>query len=242
MATWKFELMAFSAIVLGAISYPLSASAAAEDLAMDVTPAEKKIIEKIRPYKSQTFKELGKQALDADGAKSFVYSVERQPAGVGLTEFRSINDLLLYSTSCYGKVVLARSHGSRSFINSSNTMVYTKSQFKILPGWIESQYENIQQNIWLFSYGGEVVESGQKYRVVFDGNNGYLRGHDYLIELDQSLGDNGKSFSGMGKLVEVKNGLIYPQTGEWYGFRTGARLTDIAKSIERVLSMRKCDQ
>jgi hypothetical protein len=214
------------------------ASAANPDLVVDRTDQDK--AELLNPRPSKKLKLDNIQGRDSDGVRArAVFTVPEPPAVSGQNQ-NIVQEALRYY-ACYDSIFgVAEVQDFKSFVNRSETNVFTKVRFKLIDDW-SARPGPKEQTFDLIVEGGEADYKGEVVRVNNPQAN-YVKGRRYVM----IIGGNSpgaadkKVFVGSPYLIKVLNESIYPAPG-WSPFKPGTNLDQAKALVGEALALKGCD-
>jgi len=215
-----------------------SASAANPDLVIDRTDQDK--AELLHPSSSKKLKLDNVQDRDSDGIRTrSVFTVPEPPAVSGQNP--DIVQEALRSYACYDSVFgVAEVQDFKSFVNRSETNIFTKVRFRLIDDW-SARPGPKEQTFDLIVEGGEAEYKGEVVRI----NNpqaSYVKGRRYVMIIggNRSGAADKKVFVGSPYLIKVLNDSIYPAPG-WSPFKPGTSLDQARGLVGKALALKGCD-
>jgi hypothetical protein len=103
---------------------------------------------------------------DADGARGYTISSECQCVATPKGPFQNVADAEFHSGYCRdAAIVIAREVGAQSILSSKKDMIFTLTQFQVIDTLKSAPDADIDQQIAVMRFGGEVTDGGEVLRV-----------------------------------------------------------------------------
>lgn len=191
---------------------------------------------------------------DADGARGYTISSECQCVATPKGPFQNVADAEFHSGYCRdAAIVIAREVGAQSILSSKKDMIFTLTQFQVIHTLKSAPDADIDQQIAVMRFGGEVTDGGEVLRVKYAGQIPFESGKTYILELYRDAENPSSYFFGWGT-VPVEDGRIHlprvhvdsPSTGQhslrgaWGPFKSGELVTTIHKRVEEIAAVEPC--
>lgn len=135
---------------------------------------------------------------------------------------------------------VAELQDSKSFVGKHDVGIFTKLRFKMMDSWRVGSSPK-DQIFDVIVPGGEVEYKGEIFRLD-DPLATYVNGRRYLMVIqDDDTGKIGKNnFSGLPRLREVSNGIIYSPFSA-PPFESGMSLDSAKASVQEALEQKGCE-
>ncbi len=198
--------------------------------------------------------DLHSLAKDADGARGYTISEDCECVATPKGPFKTVADAEFHDAYCRdAAIVIAREAGAQSILSSKKDMIFTLTQFQVIDTLKSAQDADIDQQIGVMRFGGEVTDAGEILRVKYTDQIPFESGKTYILELYRDAQNPSTYFFGWGT-IPVEDGRIHlprvkidsPSTGQtsmrgsWGPFESGELVTTIHKRVEEIVAVAPC--
>lgn len=178
-----------------------------------------------------------------DGAKGLsIGTASESPIISGSKAFKDAAEEVLFRTQCSADaMIIAKVVSQAPTLSSGKEMIFTSSQLSILSVLKPGLGLQAGGQTSVLQLGGEVVDAGQRLRVVDQTNKLFSIGTQYLMVLHQNHGARGAQdlFVERNSPV-VKDDRIYPDRPKWHVFISGTPVADVQAELQRVAGLSNC--
>lgn len=155
----------------------------------------------------------------------------------------SASEANLRNVYCGADALLsATSLESASYLSNDESYIVTKTRLRIVDLIKGPPGARAAAPVAIVMAGGTVQRGKAVLRIVNVENPGFAPGNQYLMAVKLAKADdrNGTSYTPVTKLIRVADGKIFPQDGEWFGFREGAPYDEVTGKIRHVVALSPC--